>query len=143
VASFTPRRLYSQGKSPWYPLDRSLGGPQSRCATHEGVYKSFRTESKRNICLPLVLLVEKQHRVTATKLTRLFHKIAIQLHLVAESCTICNSRSRRPVRKLLDTPSYHDYFESQSLKAKMKNCTRWDRMQEVLEIFYDAYFPSI
>jgi hypothetical protein len=32
--------------------------------------------------------------------------IAIQLHLVAESCTICSSRSRRPVRKLLDTPSY-------------------------------------
>jgi hypothetical protein len=34
------------------------------------------------------------------KLTRLTHKIAIQLHLVAESYTICNSRSRRPVRKL-------------------------------------------
>jgi hypothetical protein len=27
-------------------------------------------------------------------------------HPVAESCTICNSRSRRPVRKLLDTRSY-------------------------------------
>jgi hypothetical protein len=27
---FTPRLLYSQGKSPWYPLDRRLGGPQSR-----------------------------------------------------------------------------------------------------------------
>jgi hypothetical protein len=40
-------------------------------------------------------------------LTRLTHKIAIQLHLVAESCTIYSSRSsRRPVRKLLDTPSY-------------------------------------
>jgi len=25
---------------------------------------------------------------------------------VSESCTICSSRSRRPVRKLLDTPSY-------------------------------------
>jgi hypothetical protein len=25
---------------------------------------------------------------------------------VAKSCTICSSRSRRPVRKLLDTPSY-------------------------------------
>jgi len=37
----------------------------------------------------------------AEKLTRLTHKIAIQLHLVAE-----NSRSRRPVRKILDTPSY-------------------------------------
>jgi hypothetical protein len=28
------------------------------------------------------------------------------MHLVAESCTICSSRSRRPVQKLLDTSSY-------------------------------------
>jgi len=42
----------------------------------------------------------------AAKLTRLPHKIAIQLHLVAESCTICSSRSRLPVRKLLETPVY-------------------------------------
>jgi hypothetical protein len=42
----------------------------------------------------------------AAKLTRLTHKIAMQTHLVAEGCTICSSRSRRPVRKLLDTPSY-------------------------------------
>jgi len=40
------------------------------------------------------------------KLTRPTHKIAIQLHLLAQSCTICSSRSRRPVRKLLDTSSY-------------------------------------
>jgi hypothetical protein len=30
VISFTPRPLYLQGKSPWYPLDRRLGEPQSR-----------------------------------------------------------------------------------------------------------------
>jgi hypothetical protein len=30
VVSFTPRPLYPQGKRPWYPLDRKLGGPQSR-----------------------------------------------------------------------------------------------------------------
>jgi hypothetical protein len=42
----------------------------------------------------------------AAKLARLIHKIAIQLHLVAESCTICSSRSGRPVLKLFDTPSY-------------------------------------
>jgi hypothetical protein len=30
VVSFTPRPLYSQGKSPWYPSDRRLCGPQSR-----------------------------------------------------------------------------------------------------------------
>jgi len=40
------------------------------------------------------------------KLTRLTHKVALQLHLVAKSCTICSSRSRQPVRKLLVTPSY-------------------------------------
>jgi hypothetical protein len=30
VISFTSRPLYPQGKNPWYPLDRILGGPQSR-----------------------------------------------------------------------------------------------------------------
>jgi hypothetical protein len=30
VVSFTLRPLYPQGKSPWYPLDRKLGGYQSR-----------------------------------------------------------------------------------------------------------------
>jgi hypothetical protein len=45
----------------------------------------------------------------AAKLTRLTHKIAIRLHQVAESCAICSSRSRRPVRKLLDTPSYFKF----------------------------------
>jgi len=34
------------------------------------------------------------------------HTVAIKLHLVAESCIICSPRSRRRVRKLLDTPSY-------------------------------------
>jgi len=38
------------------------------------------------------------------RLVRLTHRIAIQLHLVAESYTICSPRSRRSVRKLLDTP---------------------------------------
>jgi hypothetical protein len=30
VVSFTPWPLYSQRKRPWYPLDRRVGGPQSR-----------------------------------------------------------------------------------------------------------------
>jgi hypothetical protein len=49
---------------------------------------------------------EAAQSVMAAKLTRLTHKIAIQLHLVAESCTIFSSRSSWPVRKLLDTLSY-------------------------------------
>jgi hypothetical protein len=34
VVSIKPRQLYTLGKSPLYPLDRRLGGPQSRL----GVY---------------------------------------------------------------------------------------------------------
>jgi len=30
VVSFTPLPLGPLAKSPWYPLDRKLGGPQSR-----------------------------------------------------------------------------------------------------------------
>jgi len=44
--------------------------------------------------------------VMAATLTRLSHKIAIQLCIVTESCIIDSSRSRQPVRKFLDTPSY-------------------------------------
>jgi hypothetical protein len=39
VVIFTPRPLYLQGKSPWYPLDRSLSGPQNRSG-HVGEEKN-------------------------------------------------------------------------------------------------------
>jgi hypothetical protein len=45
--------------------------------------------------------------ITAAKLTRLTHKIAIKLHLVAQSCIICSSCSRRPVRKPLEYSLKH------------------------------------
>jgi hypothetical protein len=71
--------------------------------TYEGVSKSFRTESITKWTTTINTHWEATQRVMAAKLTRLTHKIAIQLHLVAESSTICSSRSRRPVRKLLGT----------------------------------------
>jgi hypothetical protein len=74
---------------------------------YEGVSKSIRTESITKHTLTFgITRWEATQRVMAAKLTRLTHKIAIQLHVVAEGCAICSSRSRRPVRKLLDTPSY-------------------------------------
>jgi hypothetical protein len=30
VVGFTPQPLYPQGRNPWYPVDKRLGGPQSR-----------------------------------------------------------------------------------------------------------------
>jgi hypothetical protein len=53
----------------------------------------------------------------AAKLTRQTHKIAIQLHLVAESCTIYSSHSTQPVRKLLDMPAYILPFTKKDTKS--------------------------
>jgi len=39
VVSFTHRLLYPQGKSPWFPLDRRLGGEQNRSG-HGGLDKN-------------------------------------------------------------------------------------------------------
>jgi len=41
-------------------------------------------------------------------LARLTHKIVMQLHLVADICTICSSHSGWQVQKVLDTSSYMD-----------------------------------
>jgi hypothetical protein len=57
---------------------------------------------------------EATQRVMAAKLTRLTHKIAIQLHLVAESCTICSCHSRWPIQKLLDTSSCIIFWDPQN-----------------------------
>jgi hypothetical protein len=51
---------------------------------------------------------EATKKTMAAKLTRLTHEIAIQLYLVAESCAIHSSRSRRPDQEILDTTSYYD-----------------------------------
>jgi hypothetical protein len=73
---------------------------------YEYVSKSFWTDPVTKFMLTFgITHWEATQRVMATRLTRLTHKIAIQLHLVAERCTIRSSRSRRPVRKVLDTPS--------------------------------------
>jgi len=70
---------------------------------YKGVSKSFRTESiKKHKLTTINTHWETTQRAMAAKLTRLTHKIATQVHLVAERCTIC----RRLVRKLLDIPSY-------------------------------------
>jgi hypothetical protein len=48
VVSFTTRPLYPQGKSPWYPLDRRLGGPQSR---------SGRGGEEKNSQHPIIIII--------------------------------------------------------------------------------------
>jgi hypothetical protein len=89
-------------------------------AGHGGVSKSFRTMSITKYTFTTInTRLEATQRVMAAKLTRLTHKITIQLHLVAESCIICSSHSRRPVRKFLDTPSYVAERADEKLKKKL------------------------
>jgi hypothetical protein len=72
--------------------------------THEDVSKTFRTESINEINNNKHSVRSNIQRVMAAKLTKVTHKIAIQLHLVAESCTICSSRSRQPAGNFLIHP---------------------------------------
>jgi len=44
--------------------------------------------------------------INGLKLTRLIHKTAIQLHVVAESCTICSGQSGYFWITLVQSPSY-------------------------------------
>jgi hypothetical protein len=70
---------------------------------YEGVSKIFRTELNMKHTLTINTRSEATQRVMAAKLTRLTHKKALQLHLMAENRTTCSSCARRPVHKLLVT----------------------------------------
>jgi hypothetical protein len=60
VVSFTPRPLYPQGKSPWYPLDRRLGGSQSRSG-HGSEEKNPRLLRELNPRTPIVQSVAQRY----------------------------------------------------------------------------------
>jgi hypothetical protein len=74
--------------------------------------------------LTTINIWEAALRVMVAKLTKLTHKIVMQLHLVAQSYTIRSSCSRQPVQKLLDMPSYiHTHrFLHWSLHMWMGHC---------------------
>jgi hypothetical protein len=107
--TWLPREIFSI----WWTAEvlvkhMEFGGVKDNKRMYEGVSKSFRTVSIMKYTLTTInTRWEATQRVMAAKLTRLAHKIAIQLYLVAESCTIWSSRARRPVRKLLDKLSYN------------------------------------
>jgi hypothetical protein len=53
VVSFTPWPLYPQGKSPWYPLDRRLGGMQSWSGCSEEKISQLLPELEAPIIQPV------------------------------------------------------------------------------------------
>jgi hypothetical protein len=65
VVNFTPRPLYPQGENPWYPLDRRLGGPQSRSGS-DGKEKN--SQPLPGLDLPIMQRVDQRY---TTELSRL------------------------------------------------------------------------
>jgi hypothetical protein len=101
---YTPKLLFSWIRACLFSSYKGIAIRHP--VTFDSVSKSFRTESITKSTTTTNIRWEATQRVMVAKLTKLTHKITIQLHLVAENCTVCLSRSRRPVRKLMDTPSY-------------------------------------
>jgi hypothetical protein len=77
VVSFTPQPLYSQGKSPWYLLDRRLGGPQS-WSGRDGAEKN--SQPLPGLESPIVQPVAQSY---TTDLSRLLEKY-IMIPLIGE-----------------------------------------------------------
>jgi hypothetical protein len=57
VVSFTPQPLYPDGKSPWYPLDRRLGGLQILSG---GGGEKKNSQSLPGLELPIILHVTQR-----------------------------------------------------------------------------------
>jgi hypothetical protein len=97
--------------------------PEDHDLNTRGYNQIFRTES---ITTSTTIIINNRweaiQRVMAAKLTRLTQKIAIQLHIVARNCSICSSRCRRPVRKLLNIPSKSRRESLRILNSKCVFC---------------------
>jgi hypothetical protein len=66
VISFKPRPLYIQGKSPWYPSDKRLGGLQRRSGRGE----EKNSQPLSGLELPIIQPVAQRY---TAELCRLFH----------------------------------------------------------------------
>jgi hypothetical protein len=65
VVSFTPRPLYPLGKSPWYPLDRRLGGHQS----HSGLgWDKKNSQPLSGLEPPIIQLVAERYTTDLSRL---------------------------------------------------------------------------
>jgi hypothetical protein len=78
MVSFTPRPLYPQGKSPSYPLDRRLGGPQGRSGRGG--------EEKNSQPPPGIEPQNPDHPIRSPMLYRLSYHCSLSLIKLDEKC---------------------------------------------------------
>jgi hypothetical protein len=80
VVSFTLRPLYPRGKSPWYPFDRRLGGPQSQSGL------GFEEKNSQLLPVPKRPIIQLVAQRSATELSRLPIKHIYQRELCMYVC---------------------------------------------------------
>jgi hypothetical protein len=104
VVSFTPRPLYPQGKSPRYPLDRRLGGPQSRSG-HGGEEKNSQPLPREsNPRTPIVQPVASRYTDWAI------------LNRIVFYCTSTKIGESRPGHRLSWLMGFHDFPQDSTSK---------------------------
>jgi hypothetical protein len=106
MVSFTPRSLYPQRKSSWYPLDRRLGGPQSRSG-RGGEEKN--SQPLPGLELPIIRPVAQRYITELSRLRCIIYAVdKLVLNNLRNSavCTKCWSRSIKSTRRL---HLYKDY----------------------------------
>jgi hypothetical protein len=69
VVSFTPRSLYLQGKSPWYPVHGRLGGPQTQ-SERGGEEKN--SQPLMDLELPIIQPVAQRYTAELTLVVKFF-----------------------------------------------------------------------
>jgi hypothetical protein len=136
VSRITQTRRHKVTRKPTQTIEP---GKWTTQMTYECESKSFRTKSVTKYMFTFgIIHWEATQRFMTAKLIGLAHKMAPQLHLVAENCTIYSSRSSRPVRKLLDTPTYIWRFEAQQMS--IIKVTHWLEVMYVVESFKNLCF---
>jgi hypothetical protein len=67
MVNFTLRSLYPQGKSPRYPLDRKLGGPQGRYQRDD---KKKNSEPLPGLEIPIIQPVAQRYTAELSRLLK-------------------------------------------------------------------------
>jgi hypothetical protein len=93
VVSFRLRPFYPQGKSPWYPLDKRIGGPQSQSGRGS---EEKNSQPLPGLEPPIILLVaqryttelswQKQNQNKYKRIPRYGRPISVTARTVLENC---------------------------------------------------------
>jgi hypothetical protein len=101
MVSFTPRLLYPQRKSPWYPLDRRLGRPQSRSGRGGEEKKS---QPPQGLEPPTIQPVAQRYTTELSRLNLIISK-SVKNYVLRHNQDYCKTHQTRKNRTLLKSCS--------------------------------------